>query len=425
VKLAEVKAEYDTPILPDGVTRRFDRFFARMRITIDGMQCFCYGSALLGRLKYGLRVGVGYFVSQPRRECMPISKSSLAVVASVAVLFPAVANAQIIKVTQSMSKAGVQSDIGKTEIIVTGKGTTKYDKVVTKKIDVWLTISAPGKPPRDKKKTSGSASVEGEGDLFVSGGFSGSAKIYKLSFKYKGPRSQSVENTRVSPIKLCNDRLKSLSGNARKDFLRKGGNISFKNAYVARATQSWTVRKKNSVFKESKSWNDTAAIRVIIKCRKLEGPKPRTKTSTRKGGGKPKASKMKPTIVKATLRASPMKVKAIGGQRCPTQLRLTGFLETRRAFKGDIIFFGPGFLTPKKPVNMSGASTRNVFAVRDLKWAVGGAKNLSAGASQGPRSQNVTLRMNVVNKENKVRKSVTKNVKITCEIVAKPSDLKM
>ena len=356
---------------------------------------------------------------------MPNSRKSLIVGASLVAFLPAVANAQIIKVTQSMSKAGVQSDIGKTEIIVTGKGKTKYDKVVTKKIDVWLTISAPGKPPRDKKKVSGSASVEGEDGVFVSGGFSGSAKIYKLSFKYKGPRSQSVENTRVSPIKLCNDKLKSLSGNARKDFLRKGGNILFANAYVARATQGWEVRKKNSIFKEIKRWNDTAAIRVVIKCRKLEGPKPRTKTSTRKGGSQTKGTKMKPTIVKATLRAAPMNVKTFGGQRCPTQIRLTGFLETRRAFKGDIIFFGLGFLTPKKPVNMSGASTRNVFAVRDLKWTTGGAKTLAVGTGKKPRSQNVTVRMNVVNKKNKVLKSLTKNMKIICKLVAKPSDLKM
>jgi len=357
---------------------------------------------------------------------MPLSKSGLVVAVSLAALFPAAANAQIVKVVQTLKKAGVESDIGTTQIIVTGKGKTRYDKVATKNVDVWLTASAPKKPKRDKKKLGGYIDVEnGRATLSFSNGFSSASKIYKLSFKYVNPRSRSVANTRVSPVKLCNDKLKSLSGNARKDFLRKGGNIPYSKAYRATARQSWRVRKKASVFVENKNWTDTADIHAVIKCQRLEGPKPRTGSATRRGGAGPKVSKMKPTIVKATLRAAPMKVKAIGGQLCPTQLRLVGFLETRRAFNGDIIFFGPGFLTPKKPVKMSSASTRNVFAVRDLKWAVGGAQNLSIGASQGPRSQNVTLRMNVVNKENKVLKGLTKKVKITCKLVAEPSDLTM
>lgn len=349
-------------------------------------------------------------------------------------VFPAAATAQIVKIVQTIPKGGTDTDVGSTRIVVTGSGENKYDKVVTSSLDAWVSVSAPDKPPRDQKKLGGKVMVEGATVLNVAGGFPGSPTTYKLSFPYRDPRSYQVANQRVSPIELCNDKLASLSGAARENFRNDGGTILRTDAYVATADQAWVVRKQGSLFDEIKGWQDTAGINAVVVCHRLTGPKPRDTTTTTGGGGKPPTTTPKPqpeptrvvpppTIAKVTLRGEPMNWQNVGGQSCPTQMRLYGFVETNRAFTGKAIFFGPGFLNPPRDLALPGQGSRTLTATRDVKWPAGavGGLAVAGGAKAAPKSQQVTVRFNVADTDGKVLESAQTTETLTCRTAAAPT----
>ena len=340
--------------------------------------------------------------------------------------FPTVAAAQIVEIHHLPPKAGTQTDIGTTRIVVTGSTDKKYDKVVTTSLDTWVSVKAPDKPPRDKEKLSGSITVDGENAFYIGSGFPGSSTVYKLSFPYKDPRSTQVANQRISPVEICNDKLASLSGAAREDFLKNGGNVLRTDAYVATAKQSWQVRKQGSIFVEIKDWKDDAGIPAVVACQRLAGPKPRTQTSTSSGGGAPPAKKMEPTIVKVTLRGEPQKWEPVGGQSCPTQVRLYGFIEVRRAFQGKSLFVGPSFFTPPQDLVFNGAGTRNVFGTYNVKWPAQGAQRLAVGAGGAatPRKQTIELRMNIADSGGKVLEIAKTSETLTCKLVGAPTNVR-
>lgn len=328
--------------------------------------------------------------------------------------YPATSIAQIVEIKHLPPKAGTQTDIGTTRIVVTGSTEDKYDKVVTTSLDAWVSVRAPDKPPRDKDKLNGTVEVEGE-NVLSTGAFPSSPAIYKLTFPYRDPRSQQVANQRISPIEICNDKLASLSGAAREKFRDEGGLVLRHDAYMAVAEQRWRVRTQGSVFEEIKGWKDTAGIPAVIDCRRLTGPKPRDKTTTKGADTRPPAKKMEPTIVKVTLRGEPQAWEMVGGQSCPTQVRLYGFVEVRRAFSGKSIFFGPGFLTPPQNLSFTDAGSRTLTATHNVKWASGPA-GLTAGGNRpaAPKRQQVTLRFNVADADGKVLESATTNETLIC-----------
>ena len=341
--------------------------------------------------------------------------------------FPTMASAQIVEIRHIPPKAGTETDIGTTRIVVTGSGENRYDKVVTTSLDAWVSVRAPDKPPRDKDKLSGSISIEGHDGPSAGGGFSGSPTIYKLTFPYRDPRSHQVANQRVSPIEICNDKLASLSGAAREQFRNEGGTVLRTDAYLATARQGWRVRKKNSVFHELEYWDDTVGVPAVVDCRRLTGPKPRDSTTTRGADSRPPTSSAPeapppraaplPTVARATLRAEPQNWQPIGRHSCPTQLRLYGFVQVRRAFSGKAIFFGPGFLTPPQDLAFPAAGSRTLIGTRNLSWPAGPPGRLAVpGGAPGPRSQQVILRFNVADADGKVLESVEVEETVTCRI---------
>lgn len=350
--------------------------------------------------------------------------------------YPATATAQIVEIHHIPPKAGTETDIGTTRIVVTGSGENRYDKVATSSLDAWVSVKAPDKPPRDKDKLGGTISIEGHQAAGVATGFSGAPTIFKLTFPYRDPRSLQVANQRVSPVKLCNDRLESLSGAAREEFRNKGGNILRQDAYIATARQGWVVRKQGSVFQEIKYWEDTAAIPAVVACHRLTGPKPRDSTTTRGADGRPpvrpparttpepppRRVAPPPTIARVTLRGEPQNWQNIGGQTCPTQLRLYGFVEARRAFTGKAIFFGPGFLNPPRDLAFPAAGSRTLTATRDVKWPPGGPGGLAApGVGPTARTQQVTVRFNVADADGKVLESAQATETLTCRLPGMPA----
>lgn len=343
-------------------------------------------------------------------------------------LHPAAASAQIVDITHIPPKAGTQTDIGTTRIVVTGSKEDRYDKVVTTSLDAWVSVKAPETPARSGGQSAGTVWVEGHESVRVGNGFSKEPTIYKLTFPYSDPRSTQVANQRISPVEICNDKLASLSGAAKQEFRDKGGNILRQDAYIATARQGWRVRKAGSVFEELKYWEDTAGIPAVVACHRLTGPKPRDTTTTTGAGGRPPVRPPRPqpepqrvvpppTIAKVTLRGEPQNWQNVGGQSCPTQVRLYGFVEVRRAFTGKAIFFGPGFLVPPQNLNFPAEGSRTLTATYNAKWPAGPVGGLAAGgaaAVPAPRTQQVTLKFNVADAGGKVLESAQVTERLTC-----------
>ena len=339
--------------------------------------------------------------------------------------YAAIAAAQIVEIHHLLPKGGVQTDVQSTKIRVTGSTESKYDKVATSSLDAWVSVKAPDKPPRDKDKLSGTVSVEGTDVLSLSSGFPSAGAVYKVTFPYQDPRSLQVANQRISPIKLCNDKLVSLSGAARQKFLNEGGNIYRDDGYIATAKQSWRVRTQNSIFQEIKDWTDTDGINVTIQCAQLTGPKPRKDTTTSGADGKPPTTTPKATLAKVALRGEPQAWKMVGGQSCPTQVRLYGTVQTNRAFRGKAIFLGPMFLSPLQDLSFNDAGTRNLTSTYNAKWPAGPTGLAIGGAATAkPRSQQVTLRMNVADVSGKVLETAHTTETLTCRLGNVPNRIR-
>lgn len=358
----------------------------------------------------------------------------LCVGAAAAVLFayPATAVAQIVEIRHIPPKAGTETDIGTTRIVVTGSTENRYDKVVTTSLDAWVSVKAPETPARSGGKSAGTVFVEGRETVRLPDGFSTAPTIYKLSFPYNDPRSTQVANQRISPVDLCNDKLQSLSGAAREAFRNEGGNILRADAYFAEAGQGWFIKPKGGgLFPDApqlQTWKDSVGIPAVVACRKLTGPKPRDTTETRgppRRPGKPLPDPdptpprvtPPPTIAKVTLRGEPSGWQNVAGQTCPTQVRLYGFVEVRRAFSGKAIFFGPAFLNPPVALSFPGEGRRTLTETYNVKWPTG-ATGMAApgGVRPRPRTQQVTLKFNVADADGKVLDSAQVTETLTCRV---------
>ena len=312
---------------------------------------------------------------------------SSALIAVGLVMPTAVAAAPVVEIRQ-VPKSGVESDIGTTDIIVDGAGADRYDKVVNTTLDFWVWVS--GSTPVNgvefrylKLRAAGGAEIEGAKP--------GAGRIYRLSAPYTAPRSQHVANQWISPIERCNAEIDKRSGAARAAYLKSGGAVPANDAYGISAVAMWLL--SNGTFDYPTS---NARASAVIRCRPLDQAPSRTKTE--------------PTIKTVSLKLEPFANQTVGGQQCPTRVRLYGFVETRRAFAGQSIFMGPYFLTPLTKLDFKAAGTRTVVAEYPVKWSSAGAK----ASGPGLKKQRVTLRMNVTNADGKIVESAERTVELAC-----------
>ncbi len=236
-------------------------------------------------------------------------------------------------------------------------------------------------------------------------------KYYALSRPYMDPRSTDIENIRVSPVALCNDKLKAVSGSARKNFLKKGATFLHKGAYEMSGKVSTEVR---DIIHFSKMVYDyeTIDVPVIITCMNLDRPRPRTQTSTKGVDPKP-GQKMKPTISEVELRIEPAQIVQDGKFLCPSQLKLYGRLETIREFTGKWICVGPHYLSPITEIKMTKAGNRNMVGTYKMNWHQMGG--LAIAPNTEPKKQTLSFRFNVSNKDGKVLESVEKTIQVSCK----------
>ncbi len=336
-----------------------------------------------------------------------------AVIASV-LLVPAARSADSHIHIRQADKANDGNDVGRTEIVVDGKSTLGYDSLVNDTLDIWVAAYI------DKSKSTPdyqSFILMAEATE-IAGEITAAARRYKISVPYADPRSGSVSGQRNSAIQTCNNRLGSLSGAARAVFLREGSEINVTNAYRLKAVATYitTRKKKKKVFQEAPDIVEntdeaTAMANAIIVCRPLDRPRARTGKPTTTGATPKPGKPLPPVIAAATLRIEPAQIKAINKQNCPTELKLYAGVEAARAFEGKAVIFGTGFLSPVTALSYNGPGNRNIVATYPLSWAKSGGL---ANTATGPKSQMVTLTLNVTNADNKVQESVKETVTVTC-----------
>lgn len=226
-------------------------------------------------------------------------------------------HAQVLKIQQTLPKGGVETDAKFTPIRVTGKSETRYDSVITKELEFWITVSGerPGKmagkgPVRLRLEAENGSTVIDKPEYLTD------AKVYKVTSAYIDPRSATVSNTRVSPITRCNDELAKLNGPAREQFLSKGGSLLQQNAYQLEGLATHELWPGSIGFKEpyQRDFPAKAMANVSIVCAPLKGPKPRTESRTT--GAPPRTGQRRePTVpVPVPARAVPDRPKRAAAQ---------------------------------------------------------------------------------------------------------------
>lgn len=338
--------------------------------------------------------------------------------ATIMLAAPALADTNMLTLAQATPEQD-GAGVGVTRIVVDGPSKLGYDEVETKAVDIWLRLTLNRVADIPDKHQIDSIAIESEGEsVDATQGFT--TKRYKLSFPYADPHSTNVANQRNSPIDMCNDRMKSLSGAALEKFLAQGETIKLTSAYpvLARGEANWSTTS-GVVFKDidhhTKYYEDNINAKAIVECKPLGRPRPQTQTSTQGVNPKP-GKRMEPTIAAATLRMEPAQTVASGGQICPSQLRLYGRVEAIRGFEGKAVIFGPGFLTPVSQLNYTHGGNRNIVGTYPLKW--NGIGGLATGKEAPLKSQKVSLTMNVTSADNKVLKQAKTTVTVTCKRIA-------
>lgn len=212
------------------------------------------------------------------------NRPKLIIALAVALTAPTAAMADdVLEIRQTLPKGGVETDAEFTRIRVTGKTDNRYDTVTTRQLDFWITVwgkkpgQMAGKGPLRLTLAADNGAITIENPDYLQ-----DARVYRLTTPYIDPRSATVTNVRVSPIKRCNDELDRLSGAARDRFAREGGVLLQKQAYQLQGVAKHELWPGGIGFKErySRDFPATAWANAQIICAPLAGPKVRTQTRT-------------------------------------------------------------------------------------------------------------------------------------------------
>jgi hypothetical protein len=280
-----------------------------------------------------------------------------------------------------------------------------YDSVRTKTLE--YIIAARGEQHKRLIGPLFSLTLDGDGN--GGGDLSEDWKYFALTRDYLDPRATGIEARRVSPIDLCNDKLKATAGSGRTAFLKKGITFLHKEAYeVMGHVSADTFSGTSPVVEES----ETIRVPVRITCLPLDRPKPRQKSET-KGPPPREGREMAPTIKKATLRIAPAHVVQDGKFLCPSELKLHGYMETIREFHGKSILVGPHYLSALTTLNLQAAGSRNVTSTYKMDWHKMGG--LTTAPNAEPKKQTLTFHFNISDKDGKLLESVEETVEVSCK----------
>lgn len=306
--------------------------------------------------------------------------------------------------------------VGGTRVVVDGNR-TRYNQVKTDRVSIWVRMQ--GHAPARAQRHNGSRMEIGSFVYEFSEPAEG--RVYRIDLPYQPPRGGSFD-----AVLFCNGKLNDLSGDARSAFLRDGGIFDLRNAYDGELKSSWWVADKPGPgFRDPPSlqtWENRVEVIAQIRCAPLDpnagltrsNPSPSAAPSPRRTNPSPPDAAAAPRLKTATLSIAAYEVQSINGHRCPTKLRLRGFIESNRAMRGQVVFVGPQFLSAPKPFDFEGAQTMNHIASYTLAWGAGASGSLSAGGGASPR-QDLAFKFNVVNRNGKLVESVEESIRVTCE----------
>lgn len=309
-----------------------------------------------------------------------------------------------------------EQGIGQTRVVIDGNR-MRYNQVKTDRVSIWVRMQGHA-PARSERHVGSQMEI---GSFVHEFGEPAEARIYRIDLPYQLPRGGSFD-----AVLYCNGKLNALTGDARIAFLRNGGTYALRNAYDGELKSTWLVADKPGPgFRDPPSlqtWENRVEVIAQIRCTPLDpdaglsrtspassaSPAPRRTTPSKPAAAAP------PRLKTATLSIAPYEFQSVNGHRCPTKLRLRGFIESNRAMRGQVVFVGPQFLSAPKSFDFEGAQTMNHIASYALVWGGGVSGSLSAGGSAGPR-QDLAFKFNVVNRNGKLVESVEENIRVTCE----------
>jgi len=254
--------------------------------------------------------------------------------------------------------------------------------------------------------------VDGKGgyDYATSSFLSEDWHHYVVTRDYIDPRDTNMGSGRVSPIDLCNDRLKAADGSARAAFLKKGVSFSYEDAYYVTGSASAWIDTAG-LFDKKVTESETIPVPVKITCMALDRPRPRQDGSTK--GPPPREGKpLPPAISDVSLRIEPAEVTQMGKFLCPAKLKLYGRIETNLAFQGQSIFVGPHYLSTVTPHAFKKSGGQSVTGTYHMDWQPKGGLTISP--TQVPVKQTLTFHLNVSNKDGKVLESAERTIEVSC-----------
>lgn len=323
-------------------------------------------------------------------------------------------NVTLVDIMLPLKKGGVNTDAPNPIAEINVDGTLQkgpYDSVQSKTLEYIIAARAD-----HHKKVSGGPfldlTMDGGGSFNDSNGslLSEDWRHYVLTRDYIDPRAHGIAGSRVSPVDLCNAKLKAADGSARATFLKKGVSFLYKDAYYVTGTGSaWVDTAK--IFDEKVYEYDTISVPVKITCMALDRPRVRQDSSTK--GAPPREGKpMKPTISAVGLRIEPAEIVQDGKYLCPAKLKLYGTVDVIRKFYGQALFVGPHYLSNITTLNYPDKGHRNVTGTYPIEWQKAGGFTVDPNAA--PAKQTLSFRFNVADKDGKVLESAEKTIEVSC-----------
>jgi hypothetical protein len=123
----------------------------------------------------------------------------------------------------------------------------------------------------------------------------------------------------------------------------------------------------------------------------------------------------KPKVAMAT---HPVNNIMIGGQVCPSQLKLIGTIQGQGGgtFSGKAAFVGTAYVSPPKAYQVSGSEVKHIVVYRSLNWTSGPALSIGGPSATGAaRSQTVNLGFNITDADNQPLASVPRrDIVVAC-----------
>ena len=126
-------------------------------------------------------------------------------------------------------------------VIVVGNG-SEYIRVTNRNISFRLGVTI--EPPKNTIRQRDALLRVGETLLKLDNGrFSGS-RVDSYTVPVMDVAAWVNPSMKLSPIRLCNDKIKKRGGNSRRQFLKTGGTLVRHSAYTVWAIVVWDVREK-------------------------------------------------------------------------------------------------------------------------------------------------------------------------------------